>query len=644
MKFLLFFVSFIFVQSFFGQIENHSRIKFQRSLGDQYGLDQYTNGLWAEEYTNYEVNGKLEFKSSFKSLPKNQAGKVIVSYLGLDTIDIRQVSITINKTNEKISFDQLDKHRIEIDLPAKNADYTVNIIYNSALIKQLNVVVYDELVKKISLVPLNGIILNKDSIEQNLNRYCKIANVRFEVKIYPDFSPNELSGMKQIKKGSKNRDQYTNQMRYIRDLFITENPSYDKTIPLFFVVNEFEEPLRTEYGVKNKALGFVAEENLPRNLLRLYLTGPLGAKYVDEEFEKRKGVTNNILDGNDGFELRKSQWELLRNGTLVISYNDDFEHVITNNGIVGYYTWELNEDGTIKIKKGDFLSTINRPFKKNTFSYHLEITSIFYKTLFSIYGKEVNLLHILGVLVLLVVGIWLGRKLRKWLKLKYKRSRFIRFSSRFVQWGFIWVGIYFYIELIDLGYSMFEVRNGEIKELESLTIQNAHQLLAENMHPRKLEESKICSEIIVKSENQYEMLQRKPVLYFEGKLKVNKLVSLKFKSSSDSLILKDYGLAEEAKSHYLVLVEKDEFGNKNTRVYNHLGIELSKKVLLPDPAKRVLVFVNGYRPTSMGNSLEQNINDIKNKGLEFPDSYNQVFSYDRYNYWHPWNAIDDLFK
>jgi hypothetical protein len=644
MKFLLFFVSFFFVQIHYGQIENHSRIKFQKSPLDQYGLDQFTNGLWADEYTNYEVNGKLEFKSSFKSLPKNQAGKVIVSYLGLDTIDIRNVSISINKSNEKISFDQLDKQRIELKLPAKSSDYTVNIKYNSVLIKQLNVVVYDELVKRISLVPLNGIALNKDSIEQKLNLYCKHANVRFEVKIYPDFSPKELSGLKQLSKSSKNRDQYSNQMRYIRDLFITENPSYDKSIPLFFVVNEFEEPLKTEYGVKNKALGFVAVENLSRNLLRLYLTGPLGAKYVDEEFENRKSVTNNILDGNDGFEMRKSQWELLRNGTLVISYNDDYEHVITNNGIVGYYSWELNEDGTIKIKKGEFLSTINRPFKKNTFSYHLEITSVFYKTLFSIYGREVNLLHIIGILVLLVVGIWLGRKLRKWLKQKYKRSRILRFLSRFVQWGFIWVGIYFYIELIDLGYSMFEVRKGEIKELESLSIQNAHQLLAENMHPRKLEESEICSEIIVKSENQYEMLQRKPVLYFEGKKKGDQLVSLKFKSSSDSLILKDLEISELAKSHYMVLSEKDESGNVKTRIFNHVGIELSKKVLLPDPVKRVLVFVNGYRPTSMGNSLEQNINDIKKKGLEFPDSYNQVFGYDRYNYWHPWNAIDDLFK
>lgn len=644
MRFYLLFCSFVFILVHFGQVENHSRIKFKKSSSDQYGLDQFTNGLWADEYTNFEINGKLEFKSSYKSLPKNQAGKVIVSYLGLDTIDIRKVTVTINKSNEKISFNQLDRQRIELILPAKNSDYVVNIKYNSVLIKQLNVVVYEELVKQISLVPLNGIVLNKDSIEAKLNEYCKVAHVRFEVKIYPDFSPTELSGLKQLSKSSKNRDQYSNQMRYIRDLFITQNPSYDKTIPLFFVVNEFEEPLKTEYGVKNKALGFVVQEDISRNLLRLYLTGPLGAKYVSEEFENRKTLTNNILDENDGLEMRRSQWELLRNGTLVISYNDDYEHVTTNNGIVGYYSWELNEDGTIKIKKGEFLSSINRPFKKNTFSYHLEITSVFYKTLFSIYGKEVNLLHILGVLLLLVLFIWLGRKFRKWYKAKYKRTRFIRFLSRFVQWGFIWVGIYFYIELIDLGYSMFEVRNGEIKELESLTIQNAHQLLAENMHPRKLEESQICSEIIVKSENQYEMLQRKPVLYFEGKLKVNKLVSLKFKSSSDSLILKDVDLAEKAKSHYLVLVEKDEFGNEKTRVFNHLGIELTRKILLPDPAKRILIFVNGYRPTSMGNSLEQNINDIKKKGLEFPDSYNQVFSYDRYNYWHPWNAIDDLFK
>jgi hypothetical protein len=57
-----------------------------------------------------------------------------------------------------------------------------------------------------------------------------------------------------------------------------------------------------------------------------------------------------------------------------------------------------------------------------------------------------------------------------------------------------------------------------------------------------------------------------------------------------------------------------------------------------------LLFVNGYRPTSIGHTFEENFKDIQNKGLEFPDSRNLVYTFDRYDYWRPWQAIDLLFQ
>ena len=62
-----------------------------------------------------------------------------------------------------------------------------------------------------------------------------------------------------------------------------------------------------------------------------------------------------------------------------------------------------------------------------------------------------------------------------------------------------------------------------------------------------------------------------------------------------------------------------------------------------DPAKRILVFVNGYRPVSVSNSLEDNLKDIQKNGIEYPNSTNVLHDFDRHQYWTPWNEINSLF-
>lgn len=88
--------------------------------------------------------------------------------------------------------------------------------------------------------------------------------------------------------------------------------------------------------------------------------------------------------------------------------------------------------------------------------------------------------------------------------------------------------------------------------------------------------------------------------------------------------------------------EKDQLTSE--KVFNHIGQEVTDKIGLDDPIKRILVFVNGYRPTSLGSTFEENFNDIRKNGLEFPNSRNQLYQFDRYEYWNPWNKIDTRFK
>ncbi|NBR15861.1 MAG: hypothetical protein EBU01_14975, partial [Crocinitomicaceae bacterium] len=125
----------------------------------------------------------------------------------------------------------------------------------------------------------------------------------------------------------------------------------------------------------------------------------------------------------------------------------------------------------------------------------------------------------------------------------------------------------------------------------------------------------------------------------------NDTLKARFAGSKHRVELKTIDYVHSAQSHYIIFRTKDSTGKIiKEEVFNHLGVDLTKRYRMKDPAKRILVFVNGYRPVSISNSLENNIEDVKNKGVEYPDSKNYLYSYDRYNYWRPWNEIDLLFQ
>src|SRR5690606_29107015 len=124
-----------------------------------------------------------------------------------------------------------------------------------------------------------------------------------------------------------------------------------------------------------------------------------------------------------------TQWIEINENPAVFSYIDDYEEVVTNNGLIAYYFLNQDEKEDIVIQNNNFLSSVQRPLKKNTYSYHLQIDNFFYKTIFSIAKKPFNFLHILSFLGVFIGSFLLFKRIRLFIHNNLKRPRFLSFIS-----------------------------------------------------------------------------------------------------------------------------------------------------------------------------------------------------------------------
>jgi hypothetical protein len=259
------------------------------------------------------------------------------------------------------------------------------------------------------------------------------------------------------------------------------------------------------------------------------------------------------------------------------------------------------------------------------------------------YGIKINGWHLIlwGATLLLTI-IFRLRMLRKWKEaapstIKRKVLTTLFFSSIAV----VFVASYHFINF-EMG--KFEVHSGEIEELKGLNVDKVINTTLYNTELKYRNESALGSEVLRKQNDKWMMSRCKPVLYFDAQIdSVGNMTRVKFKRDSDSLILRSKKINQIALTHYIVISYIYEDKTKEL-IYDYNGKELSSKFSEPDPAKRILLFVNGYRPTSLGHNFEENFDDVLNKGFEYPQTTNMIYSFDRYDYWQPWSAIDDLFK
>lgn len=624
-------------------------IVFEENPQQRYGFDGFEYEAWIGNYEKWSTDLIPNYPIAYKSVGEQQGDVVNARFKNVTQFDADSLTFIIAETEQQLLFSLGEDQLISLSLPPMSTSYLIGAFYAGKEVGRLKVIVYKPKFEKVIVVPLMKLQINQDSLKVQLNHIYSQANLQFSVEIQPPFVNKEWDATQLFDNPSPVHDRYTNQMITVRDLYLETHPNADRKAFYVFIIPGFMDEHVRGYMVRNKVVAFVKaakSTELVHDVARQLGRGIGLLKDTWQDKGPERGSTDNLMDWSGGNRLTFQQWEDLRHSTHSFSFYDNYEDVRTNNGFVAYYFWKEDAKGNIVMINNDLLQSIKRPYKKNFRSYQLNIDNFMFQTLFKIKGRLICTWHIIEVVVIFCLTFFFGRKMGRYLKKRFKRPRFYRFSWRIMQLvGSIYLS-YLGFLFVNLGYGWYEVHSGKLIELDQLSMSAAIKELGENVNYKYPSESTMNSELIIQRGNSWYKSKRKRVLYFSLRQdqKGNWNI-LRFHAESDSLLVPTEDFSIRAESHYMVINYVRADGSfQQQKVYNHLGNDITEKLKIPDPAKRILLFVNGYRPTSVGHTFEENFQNIQTNGLEFPDSKNLVYTFDRYDYWRPWQEMDLRFQ
>ncbi len=630
-----FLVALLFVSSpAFGQF-TLPKVRFVASDAQQFGFDDFRVLQWEDNYQTLTYRDSLLQPIPYKSMLRDSIDHVNL-FIDPSIDSLPKLDFSINDSNVVLNYKRISRDTLKLELPASKDDYLLKVYCQNKLETALWVINYDQITLNLKVIPLAGKV-RKDSLREYLNRVYAQAGVSFDLTVEDRYEPNEEIDPV-FANPSSNHDMYTSQMIEVRDDYFDQFGEEEDTYYLF-IVEDFVSPDIQGYMVRNKGVAFVNAEanNIYREMAHQlgYGIGQLDDLWNNEGPDR--GSTRNLMD-EAGLHLTHEDWAMIRKNGEMVSHFDDFENVRANNGIIAYYLWEENSDGTIKIKNDNLLGALARPFKRNTYSLYLDIDNFLFVHLFAIGPYDICLLHLLSLLLFIFSARWLRKLIVK--KVGFiQRKRLLRFATRILSLGLNGFLFWLLFLLINEGYYLFEVDNGKIENLNGTSMFKTKRELFNNQNLRRNSEAQIGSEVLIKRGDSWRLEKRKPVLYFDIK-KRNGKRTMRFQKDSDELHLSTLKFRKKVQTHYFVFRYLDENGElKEELVFNHLGLNITEKLALKDPAERLVLFVNGYRPTSLGGTFEDNFADIRAKGLEFRNSSNVIDRNDRYEYWR-WNDMD----
>ena len=607
----------------------------------------YSNLLeWNDQYETILNEDSTRFTVPYLSVRGNSPTQIGFLWKNIPIKERSKVEFFIDSIQLKLKKGSFLSDTAVLMLPTRAEDYSV-VVQNplGEVIAKLNAKVYWYHNVDVIVVPLVKTNLVEEELSSYLNALFEQAQLGIHLSIEPVFEHEEIDPKKLLVNPSTDFDRYTDQMHKLREYYFDRNTRANKSVYYVFIVPGFVNKKINGYTVLNKAISFVKSK--PSDKSEIYRNigqqlgssvGALRSTWYDEGPEK--GSTENLMDTGAGTKLTKDQWESIHRNCHAFSLYDDYEDVRTNGGLIAYYFWEENKRGEIVSKDGKLFTQLKLPFKRNHYSYHQNITSIFFKPLFSVLTYRINSIHFI-VLIIVLISIYFFRK-AVFLRLK-NRSRWLKFGSNigvFCLFGFL---IYQSFFLVNRGYRIFELKGGEVTEMKDASIQQMRLEIELGTKPEVLAEDKLGSELFVKKKGKWMLKRRKNVLYF-NQYERNNQIYYSFIKDSDSLIVSTKDYSEKAESHYIVINYLEDKKIKEQRVFNHLRVEITPKITLPNPTKRILLFVNGYRPTANGNSFEATFDSIMKKGLEHKNSNNLIYDNDRYNYWESWNEMNKRFQ
>lgn len=635
---LLFFCLFFSVTSFTQNWRNSTSFYFEPTYGrvlDSYQGKALTAGSGKQILTQFfavEENSSLFFNFNINDDSKRNHNRWEFTLAD----------------GQLIYASQINDSLYSIKVTTKNLSQVVNAKYNNVKACVLTITPLEKHLEQIIIVPLVKEKINIETLQLELNKVYGKANVSLNVRINPIFESEKFNSKTLFANPIIEHKRYTQQMRDLRNAYFNANKNADQESYYVFVIPGFIDSTLQAYMPTNKAFAFIKKSNSKtfNDILTRELGFGLGSfTPLSIENELLLGTTSNIMDTTKGTDFNNVQWQTLQQSAHSFQFYDEDEDVRTNNGLVAYYFWQEDENGDIIMEGRNPLSGIHRPYKKNYRSYHLNIEDYFFKVLFKIGSYRISLWHLISLVITVAIWYFNRRYILRKLSLIDRLRRLWRRPIKLGLFVLFFLAYYGIFAWLNHQLTHYEIRSGKIQDFSNYSYKQVRKSILYDMELKHENKSILSSQLIIKRENDWYVKERKNVLYFNVTEDSLGKFHVKYSHDSDSLNIFQIEFNSNAESHYIVCNYLDKQGTIiRQKVFNHVGFEITDKLTVDDDAKRLLLFVNGYRPTSIGNTFEDNFIDIRKNGLEHPDSKNLIYDFDRYDYWHPWREIDMLFK
>ena len=655
--FLLSIISLFSTCFTFGQSSNqlndskpiiNSSYYFSAHPSQKYGFDALEHNEWKVGYRFFNDNKLNSIYASYKSVNYNETDFVQLVFKSKNKREKPNFKLFIG--TQEIQFSKYNDSTYTIELPKKETDYILKTFVKDEVVAKLYVHVFKVIKEKIIIVPISPFNISPQKIQENLNSIYKQANIQFDVSIGKTFKSKVFESSTIYSTPKSNQFEYTGQMRLLRDMYFESFPKMDKKAHYVFVIKGFEDSLLNGFMAKNKSLDFIKStddiEQFTNQLAHDLGFGVGGLKETWVNNGPLKGSTFNLMDSMNKKHLTFFQWTSLRSTPNYYSYYDDDENIQTNSGTIAYYFWEEDAKGNIVFNNHGFFQSLKRPYKHNFLSYRFKVKYFILRPFYKIWMYYISIIDLIFLAVTVLVLWYIRKKLKQfWTKKKY---RFI-FLRRLIFLSIILFNAYQVYEnywVTNRILSYFKQVSGPLEELGKVNYFKAKIDLLENDKLLHEDVPTVCSEILIRKNKRWYLKKRSKVLYFDVRRRgKGPIVKARFVGNSDSLILTTLNYHKRANSHFIVVSTRHKDGTiEKQEVFDYKGNEVSSKFQSEDPPKRILLFVNGYRPTSIGQTFEENFQDVQVNGLEYPNSKNFIYDFDRYDYWQPWNEINLLFQ
>ena len=419
---------------------------------------------------------------------------------------------------------------------------------------------------------------------------------------------------------------FSSDMKVYRDAFFNSSHQRTNADYYVFLTNQQADSIHAGFALPGKHILFLAakpSKGFSERFLSYFFVASADQKGINrlalDSLALRMNYTERSPQENESFYL----------------FHDETENMGSKNGMVAFAFWDEDANGNISSER------IFLPFKRNSGKVNLDIDNYWLKPFYRTEVRFIAPIHVALVCLAFFIMLIFRKKVNERADKSFKlHSKIGFFLLRLVLWAiFLGIGYLVYLTTDRFYKEMFFGSSNYEHVGNRATKDFIHHLTASNSVVDQ-PTNKTYWEVYTKARKTWKMKRLKNVLYFKViQDEKGRVQSKRFLYDSYQLNIKNF--KGKAQTHLFVnkiFSAQGEFIKEE--VFNYAQVNITNKFVEADPVRRILIFVNGYRPVANGGTPEQALMRIGNNGVEFPNSQNILFPSDRYDYWRPWGAFD----